>query len=68
MTEWLLKCEVCGTERRLSVGFNLAIFKGKIYLYCRRCKMNTEHKILGYIDEEGRLVAPEGLAGSDIID
>lgn len=67
MTEWVLKCSVCGTERRLDVGFNLAVFKGRIYLYCRKCRANREHRILGYMDGD-RLRPPEEISSPDIID
>lgn len=68
MTKWLIQCSVCGNERILDVGFNLTVFRGKIYLYCKRCKTNREHKILGFYSEEGRLVQPTEFTGIDIAD
>lgn len=68
MTKWLLRCTICGNERVLDVGFNLTVFKGKIYIYCRKCKANREHLILGYYDEEGRLAPPNKFSGADIAD
>lgn len=67
MTKWLLKCTVCGNERVLDVGFNLTVFRGKLYIYCRKCRTNREHQILGYYDE-GRLVPPSEFSGVDIAD
>ena len=46
MTRWVLKCEVCGEQRILDVGYNLREFK-KLYLYCKSCGRNTPHKVLG---------------------
>ncbi|AET33552.1 hypothetical protein [Pyrobaculum ferrireducens] len=64
MTKWVLKCTVCGEERIFEAGFNLSLFGGKLYLYCRKCKANREHLILGCADEtEGCPVA-----GVDVID
>ncbi|MGB9708694.1 MAG: hypothetical protein ACP5II_04145 [Infirmifilum sp.] len=45
MTRWILKCESCGNEKILDVGFNLYEFK-KIYIYCPKCKSNTFHSIV----------------------
>jgi hypothetical protein len=50
MTRWLLRCTACGRERALEVGFNLLVFGGKIYLYCKSCKANREHLILGCVE------------------
>ncbi|MCC6039828.1 MAG: hypothetical protein ACO2OQ_02845 [Thermofilaceae archaeon] len=47
MTVWRLKCEVCGSEREINVGFNLYEFK-RVYIYCRNCKSNTLHVVLGH--------------------
>jgi len=52
----------CGEERILDVGFNLALFGGKLFIYCRRCKANREHLILGCLDGE----CPA--SGADVID
>ncbi|WP_193322728.1 hypothetical protein [Pyrobaculum calidifontis] len=62
MTKWILKCMTCGEERILDVGFNLALFGGKLFIYCRRCKANREHLILGCLDGE----CPA--SGADVID
>ncbi|MEM0463301.1 hypothetical protein [Pyrobaculum sp.] len=64
MTRWILKCTACGEERIFEAAFNLRLFGGKMYLYCRKCKANREHLILGC--EEG---GEECLsAGVDVID
>lgn len=52
MTKWILKCLRCGIDCYLDVGFDLTQFGSVLYLYCPRCKQNTEHKILGYIDDD----------------
>ena len=62
MTKWLIKCTICGEEREFDVGFNLAPFGGKLYLYCRKCRANREHIIVGCIEEEC------AGAGVDVID
>lgn len=38
-------------KKFFDVGYDLTVFNGKIYLYCSKCKSNTEHKILGYYDD-----------------
>ncbi|MFP3198841.1 MAG: hypothetical protein RXO32_09365 [Thermoproteus sp.] len=68
MTKWLLRCTVCGSERVLDVGFNLTAFRGRLYIYCRKCKANREHAVLGYYDDSGRLAPPGDFAGVDIAD
>ena len=50
MTLWRLKCEVCGSQRVLRVGFDLYEFK-RVYLYCRTCGQNTFHAVLGHEEE-----------------
>ena len=52
MTKWLLKCTRCGIESYLDVAFDLTIFGSILHLYCPRCRTNTEHKVLGYIDDD----------------
>ncbi|GEM_PF-360328 len=52
MTRWLLRCTQCGLDMYLDVGFDLTAFGNILYLYCPRCKRNTEHKVLGYIDDD----------------
>ena len=52
MTKWLLRCTRCGLDSYLDVGFDLTMFGSVIYLYCPRCRSNTEHKVLGYIDDD----------------
>jgi len=62
VTKWILKCMTCGEERIFDVGFNLALFGGKLFIYCRRCNANREHLILGCLDGE----CPA--SGADVID
>lgn len=50
MSRWRLKCEECSNEWALEVSFDLSEL-GKIYLYCKKCKRNTFHKIIEYIHE-----------------
>lgn len=50
MTEWILECKVCGTQRILDVGYNLREFK-ELYIYCKACGRNTPHRIVGVRDE-----------------
>ncbi|MCC6035577.1 MAG: hypothetical protein GU356_12060 [Pyrobaculum sp.] len=64
MTKWVLKCTACGEEREFEAGFNLALFGGRLYLYCRRCKTNREHVILGCAEPEE--LCPT--SGVDVID
>ncbi|HII46054.1 hypothetical protein [Pyrobaculum aerophilum] len=64
MTKWLLKCTVCGEERVFEAGFNLALLGGRVYLYCKRCKANRVHLILGCLEEDGSCP----VAGADVID
>ncbi len=45
MTNWLLKCNECGTEWVLKVSFNLEEM-GKIYHYCKKCGKNTFHTVI----------------------
>ena len=35
-----------------NVGFDLTNFGSKLYLYCDRCRRNTEHTVLGYYDDD----------------
>ena len=53
--KWLIKCEACGFERAFEAGFDLTITGGKIYLYCRRCRRNTTHIVLG-AEDRGRVI------------
>jgi len=62
VTKWILKCMTCGEERIFDAGFNLALFGGKLFIYCRQCKANREHLILGCLDGE----CPA--SGADVID
>lgn len=52
MTRWLLRCDRCGKESVFNVGFDLTNFGSKLYLYCDRCRRNTEHTVLGYYDDD----------------
>ncbi len=48
----------------LNVGFDLTAFGDTLYLYCPRCKQNSEHKVLGYIDDDtGEFVKFEDAVG-----
>ncbi len=49
MTKWLLKCEKCGNEWMLDVSFDLEKI-GRIYHYCKICRKNTFHKVLGRVN------------------
>ncbi|ACB40860.1 hypothetical protein [Pyrobaculum neutrophilum] len=64
MTRWILKCTVCGEERELEAGFNLTLLGGKVYLYCRRCRANREHLVLGCAEPDD--LCPT--VGADVID
>ncbi len=66
MTNWLLMCTICGTEKRLNVGFNLALYGSRIYLYCDKCRRNTEQRVLGYIDDDGVFVRFEDIVRSRV--
>ena len=50
MTLWKLKCLECSREWILPVSFDLESM-GKIYYYCRYCKKNTFHSVIGRIEE-----------------
>jgi len=50
LTKWMIKCTRCNTEKEFNVAFDLSRFNGKLYLYCTKCKSNTEHEILGVYD------------------
>ncbi len=52
MTRWVLKCTRCGYEHTFNVGYDLTVMGGRLYLYCEKCRRNTEHVVLGYMDEE----------------
>jgi len=65
VTVWRLKCGRCSRERDFDVGFNLALFEGRIFLYCPNCKSNTVHEILGIVDDEtGEFIELERLMRS----
>lgn len=51
MTRWRLKCTECGREWILPVSFRLDRM-GKIYHYCKYCKKNTFHIVLGKVPDE----------------
>ncbi|MEM0366488.1 MAG: hypothetical protein QXO93_06975 [Acidilobaceae archaeon] len=50
MTKWSLRCEECSREWSLDVSFDLSDFK-KLYYYCRKCRKNTYHIILGKVED-----------------
>lgn len=52
---WLIRCETCGYERAFEAGFDLTITGGRIYIYCRRCKRNTMHSVVG-LEDRGRII------------
>jgi hypothetical protein len=43
---WIVRCTVCGTKWILEVSFDLRDVK-QIYHYCRICKRNTFHEVIG---------------------
>jgi len=45
---WRIKCQKCGEEKKLRVGYDIRDFK-QLYLYCSKCKKNTFHIILEYV-------------------
>lgn len=51
MTRWRLKCTECGREWILPVSFRLDEI-GKLYHYCKYCKKNTFHVVLGEVVDE----------------
>lgn len=51
MTLWLLECEDCKNIKKLDVAYNLLEFK-RLYLYCRRCRRNTFHKVLEFEERD----------------
>jgi len=51
VTKWKLRCMECGTVWVLKVSFDLREM-GRIYHYCRTCKRNTFHEVLGLVEEE----------------
>jgi hypothetical protein len=46
MRGWVVKCVTCGTRWVLEVSFDLRDSK-LIYHYCKVCRKNTFHEILG---------------------
>jgi len=48
---WRIKCQECGEEKELRVGYDIRDFK-QLYLYCKKCGKNTFHIILEYVREE----------------
>ncbi|OYT26892.1 MAG: hypothetical protein B6V02_00880 [Thermoprotei archaeon ex4572_64] len=52
MTRWIIRCTRCGVEKQFNVAFDLTIYGSSIWLYCKNCKANTEHKVLGFIDDD----------------
>ncbi|QOJ78099.1 hypothetical protein IG193_04740 [Infirmifilum lucidum] len=50
MTKWTLRCESCGGEKVLDVGFNLYEFK-RVYIYCPKCRANTFHIVVGHEEQ-----------------
>jgi len=46
LTRWVLKCVECNVEWKLEASFDLSEFP-KLYHYCRNCRKNTFHQILG---------------------
>lgn len=49
MTVWILKCRDCGSEKEIDLGFNLYKI-GRIYIYCEKCRKNTFHDVIKYLD------------------
>jgi len=47
---WVLKCKRCGNIWVLEVSYKINKFKD-IYHYCKYCKRNTFHEVLGRVDE-----------------
>jgi len=43
---WIVRCKTCGTIWVLEVSFDLRNTK-EVYHYCKICKKNTFHEILG---------------------
>ncbi|GGP22579.1 hypothetical protein GCM10007981_19210 [Thermocladium modestius] len=50
MTKWMIRCTRCGTEMEFNVAFDLSKLNGHLFIYCNKCKANTEHDILGVFD------------------
>ncbi len=49
MTSWKLRCTKCGTEWILRVSYDISDLD-RIYHYCKKCKKNTFHEVLGRVD------------------
>ena len=52
MTRWLIKCDKCGEESIFNAGYDLTNLGSKVYMYCGRCRRNTEHTVLGYYEDD----------------
>ncbi len=50
MTKWVLICEKCKTKWVLDVSYDLRKV-GRLYHYCKTCKANTFHKVLGVAEQ-----------------
>ena len=51
LTIWLLKCNSCGNQIEVRLGYNLYEFK-RLYLFCTKCQKNTYHEILGHKEQK----------------
>ncbi|MDM7274570.1 MAG: hypothetical protein P3X22_000370 [Thermoprotei archaeon] len=49
MTRWRLACLECGREWFLEASYDLSEMR-KLYHYCKFCRRNTFHDILGKED------------------
>ncbi|RLG78246.1 MAG: hypothetical protein DRO14_01240 [Thermoprotei archaeon] len=58
MTVWKLRCTICKTEWILKVSYNISDFK-RIYHYCKVCKRNTYHEIIGKVEDSEETAASE---------
>jgi len=47
---WVLRCRECGTVWLLEVSFDISDMK-QLYHYCKYCKRNTFHDILGRLED-----------------
>ncbi|MDK6028436.1 hypothetical protein QPL79_03560 [Ignisphaera sp. 4213-co] len=50
---WLLRCISCGTKWVLEVSFDIRDVKS-IYHYCKKCRKNTFHEVLGRAENLNR--------------
>jgi ribosomal protein L44E len=51
LTAWRLRCKECGSEWVLKVSYDISDMK-TIYHYCRKCRKNTFHEVLGRLDDQ----------------